>query len=128
MHLQGLQHATSHADFSGTKSARALPAPAASWVASKRQHLTELIWEAAGIVRSTAGLKAALLQLASLYVEVRALGQVTMSAFVPCELVQAISIFDTHPCSAQCITAVPEATRVDRPTARTRSWLSCATW
>ena len=73
--LQGLQHAASHADFTGTKSARLLPDPAASWVASKRQHLTELIWSAAGIVRSTAGLKAALLQLASLYVEVRALGQ-----------------------------------------------------
>ena len=76
MRQQGLQHAASHADFTGTKSARLLPAPAASWVASKRQHLTELIWDAAGIVRSTAGLKEALLQLASLYVEVRALGQV----------------------------------------------------
>ena len=78
MHLQGLRHAASHADFNGSKAARLLPALAASWVASKREHLTNLIWDAAGIVRSTAGLKAALLQLASLYVEVRALGQVSL--------------------------------------------------
>ena len=78
---QALQTDTAAADATGTRAPRSLPPQAASWVASKRSQLTQLMWKAAGIVRNNTDLKAALHQLAGLYVETRALRQVTHHVF-----------------------------------------------
>lgn len=60
---------------------------AAAWVASKRSQLTQLMWKAAGIVRNTDDLKAALQRLAGLYVEARALSEVCLPLQAPASIV-----------------------------------------
>ena len=77
--LQAIQAAADSASFVGARAAKPLPHSASTWVASKRSHLTKLMWQAAGIVRNTDDLKSALQQLAGLYVEVRALNEVCTS-------------------------------------------------
>ncbi|KAL4441044.1 hypothetical protein ABPG77_010475 [Micractinium sp. CCAP 211/92] len=70
-----LRAAAASADFSGARAPRPLSPAAAAWVAAKRGQLQELMWGAAGIVRRQADMKAALREIAQLYVETRALAQ-----------------------------------------------------
>lgn len=70
-----LRAAAASADFSGPRAPRPLSPAAAAWVAAKRGQLQELMWGAAGIVRRQADMKAALREIAQLYVETRALAQ-----------------------------------------------------
>lgn len=67
-----LHYAAATADFTGSKAARPLAAPAAEWVASKRAEIKGLMWSAAGIVRRTDTLQAAQASLAAAYLEVKA--------------------------------------------------------
>ncbi len=48
--------------------------------------------------------------------------------FVPCDSLQPSVQLVCILGASNAFTAVPEATRVDRPTAQTRSWLNYATW
>jgi L-aspartate oxidase len=69
---QALEYA---AGRSSGKVPQRLGAASAAWVAEKRSRLNALMWSCAGIVRNQAHLKAALGQLAELYVETKALGE-----------------------------------------------------
>ena len=55
----------------GLRTPERLSESAAAWVDSKRRDLTQLMWDAAGIVRRRADMKAALQQLATLHHEVQ---------------------------------------------------------
>ncbi|KAL4457388.1 hypothetical protein ABPG75_012253 [Micractinium tetrahymenae] len=70
-----LRAAAASADFSGPRAPRPLSPSATAWVAAKRGQLQGLMWSAAGIVRRQADMKAALREIAELYVETRALAQ-----------------------------------------------------
>ncbi len=55
----------------GLRTPERLSESTAAWVDSKRRDLTQLMWDAAGIVRRRADMKAALQQLATLHHEVQ---------------------------------------------------------
>jgi L-aspartate oxidase len=59
----------------GSRAPRPLPAAAAAFVAAKRRALGAAMWSGAGIVRSRAGMRAALAAVAELDVEARALSE-----------------------------------------------------
>lgn len=70
---QQLHHAAAHAVFTGSKAPRQLSPGRKDWIAAKRQHLTQVMWEAAGIVRRKADLIEALRRVSWLNVEVQAM-------------------------------------------------------
>jgi L-aspartate oxidase len=70
-----LRAAAAGADFSGARAPRPLSRAAAAWVGAQRRELAGHMWEAAGIVRHQARLRAALRAIAELYVEARALSE-----------------------------------------------------
>lgn len=67
-----LRHAAAAADFTGARAPRRLAGVTADWAAATRAEVRSLMWEAAGIVRTSSGLAAAQARLAAACVEVRA--------------------------------------------------------
>lgn len=70
-----LRYAAARADFTGSRAPVALSPQARDWVAAKRRELRQVMWAHCGIVRTRAGLKQAFWQLASLYLETKAMCQ-----------------------------------------------------
>jgi len=68
-----LQYAATHLGGAAAKMPSKLAPAAEAWVAAKRAKLAAVMWNAAGIVRNQADLKAGLEELAGLYVETKAL-------------------------------------------------------
>jgi L-aspartate oxidase len=67
-----LHYAAASADFRGSRAARPLAGPVREWAAAKRASLRSAMWRAAGIVRRTAELRAALREVGELKSEVAA--------------------------------------------------------
>ncbi|KAK9814166.1 hypothetical protein WJX72_001545 [[Myrmecia] bisecta] len=80
-----LRYAASHAHFVGATAPRRLSTVAGEWVRHKRREMGQVMWSAGGIVRRTPDMKAALQQLAGLYVEVKAMRE---SCGISTELVE----------------------------------------
>lgn len=68
-----LRAAAEGANFTGPRAPRALSQAASAWVAAKRNELTKVMWNSAGIVRHQAKIQAALQDVAEIYLEIRAL-------------------------------------------------------
>ncbi|KAK9846964.1 hypothetical protein WJX84_007128 [Apatococcus fuscideae] len=70
-----LHHAALSADFTGASSATRLPEMVTKDIQQKRQQMTSLMWNAAGIVRHSKEMRSALHQLRDMYIDVRAMRQ-----------------------------------------------------
>lgn len=92
---------TPPADFTKGRAARPLSAAAAAWVDAKRAELRAVMWRGAGIVRRTADLRAALDDIAAIYVEVR-IKRVTPDRYMP-SIGQATLPWGAAQCHATCL-------------------------
>jgi Fumarate reductase flavoprotein C-term len=68
-----LHYAAASADFTGVRAAQPLSPTAKAWADTKRAELRSLMWQAAGIVRSTKELTRALERIAAMHVEIKAM-------------------------------------------------------